>query len=152
MVTVDVDIRVLSPNALHREYYRTRYQRRRREVQATILAFRGVALPPGPWVVRFVRVGVNLFDSDAVPFACKTIRDTVAHLLGVTDGPTDDRVHWRYGQAKARHPVVTRVGGRTKTTFRSWVRVTVETRAGASVASEREASEGMGAPPETDAS
>jgi hypothetical protein len=146
-VTVDVDVRVLSPNALHREWWRTRAARRRREVQATVLAFRGVVFPPGPWTVTMVRVGVNLMDSDGAMYACKTIRDTVAHLLGVTDAPTDDRVHWRYGQAKARHPETMMVKGKVKTRYRSWVRVTVASRAGAPLTSPDEVVEGVGAPP-----
>lgn len=50
-----------------------------------------------PVIVRLTRIGKRRLDTDNVVAALATVRDEVARMLGVTDGPTDQRVSWEYG-------------------------------------------------------
>lgn len=153
MVTVRVDVRPLTANRLHNEWPLQRAARRRRERQAVRAAFAGVELPPGPpYLVTFVRVGPQLADDDAVPFALKTVRDEVAAILHVGDGPRDTEAVWAYRQRVERVPCVIVERGRRRKGFAVWCEVRVESLPSGPLASAREASEGVGAPPGTDAS
>lgn len=58
--------------------------------------------PPPPYRVTLTRVSAGLLDTDALPLSLKSIRDQIAEELGVTDGPTDDRVTWAYAQKKCK--------------------------------------------------
>jgi hypothetical protein len=62
-----------------------------------------------PVVVTLVRHGPRLLDTDNLPGGLKGIRDQIALLLGVTDGPTDKRVSWRYDQARGPYGVGVRI-------------------------------------------
>jgi hypothetical protein len=53
-----------------------------------------------PLVVHMTRVGTSRCDSDAVPGACKHVRDGIADWLGIDDG-RDDLVTWEYAQETA---------------------------------------------------
>lgn len=52
---------------------------------------------PRPLVVKLTRVGKRHLDSDNAIAALASVRDEVARMLGVTDGPNDERVSWEYG-------------------------------------------------------
>lgn len=52
-----------------------------------------------PVVCRFTRIG-RLMDSDGLAGACKYVRDAVAAMLGVGDGPRGP-VRWEYEQESA---------------------------------------------------
>lgn len=47
-----------------------------------------------PATVTFRRIAWARFDSDAVPAACKYVRDAIAALFGIDDA--DPRIEWRY--------------------------------------------------------
>ena len=64
-------------------------------------AFAGVALPTSPTRVLIVREGPVLLDSDNAAGACKAVRDEVAALLGVDDGPRGP-VTWMVEQLRER--------------------------------------------------
>lgn len=64
-------------------------------------AFEGVALPSEPTRVLIVREGPVLLDSDNAVAACKAVRDEIAALLGVDDGPTGP-VTWAVEQLRER--------------------------------------------------
>lgn len=68
---------------------------------AVRLAFEGVALPSNPTRVLIVREGPVLLDSDNAAGACKAVRDEVAALLGVDDGPRGP-VTWVVEQLRER--------------------------------------------------
>lgn len=64
-------------------------------------AVRELARRGPPWAVEIIRTTpARPLDDDNLAGACKAVRDEVARLLGVDDGPTAP-VAWRYGQRKA---------------------------------------------------
>ena len=60
-----------------------------------------LAALPRPVVVTLTRTGKRLLDDDNLPAACAAVRDQVAVMLGVTDGPADTRVSWVCKQEKS---------------------------------------------------
>ena len=52
-----------------------------------------------PCVVTFTRLSPRALDDDNLRGACKPIRDEVARMLGVDDGPSS-LVRWNYAQRK----------------------------------------------------
>lgn len=62
-----------------------------------------------PCVITLTRVGPRLLDTDAIPGAMKGVRDQLAALLGVTDGPTDLRTTWAYAQHRGAYAVEVRI-------------------------------------------
>ena len=55
---------------------------------------------PKPVIVTLTRTGVRLMDSDNLAGVCAAVRDELAQMLGITDGPTDLRAEWRVAQRK----------------------------------------------------
>lgn len=93
-----------------REHYRARARRVARERQDAgylLAAAWRSQLPPAFEVVRvhFERVGKRLLDSDNLPGSCKAIRDEVACLLEVSDGP-ETGIEWTYSQKRGLEPAV----------------------------------------------
>lgn len=81
-----------------------RYQAERAATEGSALVqlrregLTAMALLPRPVVVTLTRYGKRLLDSDNLPPACAAVRDQLAIMLGVTDGPRDPRVSWKYDQ------------------------------------------------------
>ena len=101
-LVVDVDVRIVSPNRLVSEHWRSRHWRRRRERKAVALALQRTIPPPGPrWRVTLTRLSAATCDDDNLAGAFKAPRDEVAAYLGVSDarrGP----VTWVYEQERLR--------------------------------------------------
>lgn len=69
-----------------------------------------------PLVVELTRLSAGVLDDDAVPGACKAVRDALAAWLGVDDKHRD-RVRYRYEQAKCakgEYGVLVRVFARAR--------------------------------------
>jgi len=96
-VTLDVPLRTISPNRLVGEHHFARAKRRSAERAAIRKAFAGVGVPELPVIVTLLRRGPALLDSDALPFALKSIRDCIAKGFRVDDGPRGP-IEWRYAQ------------------------------------------------------
>lgn len=54
-----------------------------------------------PCIVRMVRLSSALCDDDNLQGACKAIRDEIARICGVDDGPTGP-ITWVYAQEKCK--------------------------------------------------
>lgn len=81
-----------------REHWRARHRR----VQAERWAARMVIKPHTvPCTVRMTRLSSALCDDDNLQGACKAIRDEIAKLCGVDDGPTGP-IKWEYAQEKCK--------------------------------------------------
>lgn len=52
-------------------------------------------------IVRMVRLSSSLCDDDNLQGACKAIRDEIARICGVDDGPTGP-ITWVYAQEKCK--------------------------------------------------
>jgi hypothetical protein len=149
-VTVDLELRTLSPNRLHAEHWKSRSRRRAREHKAVREALESASLPPldRGVIVTLVRVGPALVDTDRLAGSLYAVRDALADLLtGGDDSPRETRVAWRYAQHREvireahRYParpsrpadpargLPERPGrpARLAWRYRSWVRVVVET-------------------------
>ena len=94
-----------------REHWAKRAKRVRSERDQTRLAsiaslgprwFLRVNLPV---VVTIIRVGPRMLDSDNAHGSAKHIRDQLASMLGITDGPADSRATWRVEQRKGPYAV-----------------------------------------------
>src|ERR1700694_4754738 len=90
-----------------REHHMLRWRRQQSErastegaalVQLRADGMRALQQIPKPLVVTLTRIGKRLMDTDNAMAACANVRDQIAAMLGVTDGPNDKRVSWRYGQ------------------------------------------------------
>lgn len=124
-LTVLVPVRLMSPNRIGSEHYRSRHHRRVAERRATSQALDGKRPPPGPWAVSICRVGVRAWDSDNLAFAGKCVRDACADFLGVDDGD-EAAASWHYAQRiERRQEREPRTG---KLRFASWVELTIATR------------------------
>lgn len=92
-----------------REHWRARAARAARERTATRVAWLAAgrpSLPEGPVLVTLKRVigrRGRLVDSDAVPAACKAVRDELAAVWGLPHdrGAEMDRVWWAYAQRRS---------------------------------------------------
>ena len=58
-----------------------------------------------PVEVTITRVGPRFLDLDNLYGSCKGVRDEVADMLGITDGPEDSRATWRCQQRKGTYGV-----------------------------------------------
>jgi hypothetical protein len=99
-VVVEVPTRVESPNRLHDEHPGSRARRVRAERAAVREAVAGSKLPPGPWLVRLVRLAPRRLDDDNATASMKAVRDEVAAWLGVDD--RDSRVRFVVEQERAK--------------------------------------------------
>jgi hypothetical protein len=99
-VVVEAPIRVESPNRLHDEHPGSRARRVRGERAAVREALADSKLPPGPWLVRLVRLAPRRLDDDNATASMKAVRDEVAAALGVDD--RDSRVRFVVEQERAR--------------------------------------------------
>lgn len=101
-MTILIPIRTVSAlNA--REHWRARSRRVKKEREATawMLLLDKTAKPAMPCTVRMTRVGPsNGLDDDAIPGACKGVRDQIAEWLGIND--RDPRVKWECAQRRAK--------------------------------------------------
>ena len=81
-----------------REHWRARHKR----VQAERHTTASIVKPfPVPCIVRMVRLSPSLCDDDNLQGACKAIRDEIAKLCGVDDGPNSP-ITWAYAQEKCK--------------------------------------------------
>jgi hypothetical protein len=133
-VVVDVDCRVESPNRLMREYHYSRGRRRKTEDKKTTAALAKVSPPPlplpaePPIVVTFTRFATQLCDDDNLATSFKIPRDATARWLGLSDGPKDRRVVWRYAQEKRRE--LAPAARRPHHMWRVWFRIEIATGVG----------------------
>ena len=81
-----------------REHHMVRARRVKAEKHATALIVRPF---PTPCIVRMVRLSSVLCDDDNLQGACKAIRDEIAKLCGVDDGPRGP-ITWAYAQEKCK--------------------------------------------------
>lgn len=96
MIRLHVPVRTVSEANAH-EHWRRR-QKRALQQRLAVWAYwkavpRTVELPV---VVRLTRVAPRAMDSDNAVGALKHVRDEIAELLGVDDGPQEKRVTWEY--------------------------------------------------------
>lgn len=77
-----------------REHWRTRAARVKAERAAVALIVKPV---PHPCIVRMVRLSTRLCDDDNLQGALKAVRDEIARISGVDDGPTGP-IRWVYAQ------------------------------------------------------
>lgn len=127
---VDVVIPLRTVTGMNvREHPMARAGRVKREKEATQIALLAAGVPLQDRLVRvlFVRVSPVLCDDDAIPPACKSIRDAVAKAFGVSDGPGRG-IKWQYDQAKGK--LGARIAGsRKREPGEHAVRLTIETEA-----------------------
>jgi len=81
-----------------REHYMARARRVKAEKFATGLI---VKKHPTPCVVHMTRLSTTLCDDDNLQGALKAVRDEIARVFGVDDGPTGP-VKWMYAQEKCK--------------------------------------------------
>lgn len=81
-----------------REHWRKRHSRVQSERRATALIVKPF---PVPCIVRMVRLSSALCDDDNLQGACKAIRDEIAKICGVDDGPSGP-ITWAYAQEKCK--------------------------------------------------
>lgn len=81
-----------------REHWRKRAARVRSERRAAALIVKPF---PTPCIVRLIRLSPSLCDDDNLQGACKAIRDEIAKLCGVDDGPSGP-ITWVYAQEKCK--------------------------------------------------
>lgn len=81
-----------------REHFRVRAKRVKAERAATALIVKPFFTP---CIVRLVRLSPALCDDDNLQGACKAIRDEIAKINGVDDGPTGP-ITWVYAQEKCK--------------------------------------------------
>ena len=81
-----------------REHFRVRAKRVRAERAAVALIVKPFWTP---CIVRMVRLSPALCDDDNLQGACKAIRDEIAKINGVDDGPTGP-ITWVYAQEKCK--------------------------------------------------
>jgi ribosomal protein L18 len=109
------------------EHWQSRHHRRARERKAVAKALTGKRRPRLPVVVTLTRIGAAFWDDDNWATSAKAFRDEVTKWIGVKND-RDPRIVWAYDQAKARIPITQVVKGRVKKTFRTWCRISIETR------------------------
>lgn len=81
-----------------REHWRKRAAR----VKAERAAVAAIVRPFWtPCIVRLVRLSPSLCDDDNLQGACKAIRDEIARICGVDDGPQGP-IQWVYAQEKCK--------------------------------------------------
>ena len=81
-----------------REHWRKRAARVKAERAATALIVKPFWVP---CIVRLVRLSPALCDDDNLDGACKAIRDEIAKINGVDDGPAGP-ITWVYAQEKCK--------------------------------------------------
>lgn len=81
-----------------REHWRVRAKRVKAERAATALIVRPFFTP---CIVRMVRLSPALCDDDNLQGAMKAVRDEIAKINGVDDGPTGP-ITWVYAQEKCK--------------------------------------------------
>ena len=81
-----------------RENWRVRHKRVKAERAATALIVRPFWTP---CIVRLVRLSPALCDDDNLQGAMKAVRDEIAKINGVDDGPTGP-ITWVYAQEKCK--------------------------------------------------
>ena len=97
MIVYDLPIKTVTGlNA--REHWRVRHKRVQAERHTTAWHIRPFATPA---VVRFTRLSPALCDDDNLQGAMKAIRDEVAKIAGVDDGPRGP-IRWEYAQEKCK--------------------------------------------------
>lgn len=81
-----------------REHFRVRAKRVKAERAATALIVKPFFTP---CIARLVRLSPALCDDDNLQGACKAIRDEIAKINGVDDGPNGP-ITWVYAQEKCK--------------------------------------------------
>lgn len=81
-----------------REHWRVRAKRVKAERAATALIVKPFVTP---CIVRLVRLSPSLCDYDNLQGAMKAVRDEIARINGVDDGPTGP-ITWVYAQEKCK--------------------------------------------------
>jgi hypothetical protein len=125
-LTVDIPVRMRSPNALDSEHHYARVQRRRKEHEAVAKAlspYQPPTLDDGQnMTITLTRMAPGKLDTDNLAFSAKAVRDAIAAWLHIDDG--DERLDWRYDQQKVRTKGIIDQGKRKgiKVGFLQWVR------------------------------
>lgn len=81
-----------------REHWRKRASRVKAERAAVALIVKPF---PTPCIVRLIRLSPAMCDDDNLQGACKAIRDEIAKVCGVDDGPSGP-IQWVYAQEKCK--------------------------------------------------
>lgn len=81
-----------------REHWRKRAARVKSERRTTALIVKPF---PVPCIVRLIRLSPAMCDDDNLQGACKAIRDEIAKICGVDDGPAGP-ITWAYAQEKCK--------------------------------------------------
>ena len=81
-----------------REHWRVRHKRVSGERATTRLIVKTFTTPA---IVRFTRISEKLCDDDNLQGAMKAIRDELAKIAGVDDGPSGP-IRWEYAQEKCK--------------------------------------------------
>ena len=81
-----------------REHWRVRAKRVKAERHTTASIVQPFWTP---CIVRMVRLSPALCDDDNLQGACKAIRDEIARICGVDDGPSGP-IQWVYAQEKCK--------------------------------------------------
>ena len=99
---VDVLVPIRTVTGMNvREHPMARSRRVKKEKNATTMALLAYGAPTHQKLCRvlFVRVSPQLCDDDAIPPACKAVRDAIAKAFGVSDGPNKG-IEWTYDQVR----------------------------------------------------
>lgn len=124
-LTVDIDIRLKTPNALSNEHHYARATRRKREQETTLKAFAPYEPPTfddnTKLTITLTRLGPVPLDSDNLAYSFKAVRDAIAKWLGIDDN--DQRLTWDYRQEKVRERCRVKAGRYgSKAGLRVWAR------------------------------
>ena len=91
-MTITIPIKVQTEGNAN-EHWRLRHARAVTQRLVTRAVLGGRKLPPLPVRVTFTRIGKRLMDTDNLVGSFKHVRDEVAALYGVGDGPNDP-IEW----------------------------------------------------------
>lgn len=106
MVEFEVPVKIVS-EANQRCHWAVRRKRFAGQADAVQLAFAAHCRPNvrralygSPCAITLTRIGPRRLDSDNAIGGFKSVRDTIARLLGIDDG--DERLTWTYTQEKGK--------------------------------------------------
>jgi hypothetical protein len=127
-VTVEIDLRLSTPNALSNEHFYTRGNRRRKEKQMVLdtldATLERIQLNPDDYITVLIkRIGPVPLDDDNLVYSCKTVRDAIADWLNRNDN--DPHIRWAYSEGVQRVEAIIPAHGKqpAKMGLRIWVEV-----------------------------
>lgn len=104
MTPIEFTVPVSTKNPLNNGWGHWAQQAAKRKAERAAVLYRMPRIQvPTVYVVTLTRFGRRRLDADNLGAALKSVRDAVAHRLGVDDGK--DWVRWQYAQATGS-PVV----------------------------------------------